>query len=272
MAETPGRYCSNCGQELGDAGQFCPNCGSPAHQTARVPTPEADVPVPPLPGQQQAGESGPPPTQQAAASPQRRSTASKLFIGCASLVVVSFLFVGCFSILAVVGGSGGGGSGSGGSGSEPAAGSGGGGGSDVLDKPPPVACEVAKPCDLGESTVTVTKADKTDGFSASSTGAEFEGPFVIIEFDYAYRGTQPGEVEYHWTLEDGKGRTYNYSFDRTLDYAEAHNRSLEYREMNPGTDRLGAIVFEVAPDAEDFTLQLRDLIRPQTSKKAEIYF
>jgi hypothetical protein len=168
--------------------------------------------------------------------------------------------------LVLVAGSGGSGGG------EPAAGSGGGGGSDVLDKPPPVACEVAKPCDLGESTVTVTKADKTDGFSASSTGAEFEGPFVIIEFDYAYRGTQPGEVEYHWTLEDGKGRTYNYSFDRTLDYAEAHNRSLEYREMNPGTDRLGAIVFEVAPDAEDFTLQMRDLIRPQTSKRAEVYF
>jgi hypothetical protein len=40
--------------------------------------------------------------------------------------------------------------------------------------------------------------------------------------------------------------------------------------MNPGTKRLGAMVFEVAPDAEDFTLIVNDLIRPRTSKKAEV--
>lgn len=48
MAETPERYCSNCGHELSLEDQLCPNCGRPVHQTARVPTPEADVPVPPL--------------------------------------------------------------------------------------------------------------------------------------------------------------------------------------------------------------------------------
>jgi len=93
MAETQSRYCSNCGQELGDeAVQFCPNCGRPTHATAHVPTPEADVPVPPPPGQQAAGGTTPPP-QQATAPPRRRSTASKLFIGCAGLVVVSILSV-----------------------------------------------------------------------------------------------------------------------------------------------------------------------------------
>ena len=29
--------------------RFCPNCGRPVHETARVPTPEADVPMPPPP-------------------------------------------------------------------------------------------------------------------------------------------------------------------------------------------------------------------------------
>ncbi len=48
MAETPERYCSNCGYELSLEDQLCPNCGRPVHQTARVPTPEADVPAPPL--------------------------------------------------------------------------------------------------------------------------------------------------------------------------------------------------------------------------------
>src|SRR5215211_3012808 len=48
MVEQPERYCSNCGQELKLEDQFCSNCGRPVHQTARVPTPQADIPVPPL--------------------------------------------------------------------------------------------------------------------------------------------------------------------------------------------------------------------------------
>ena len=53
MAEVPDRYCGNCGHELGPEGRFCPSCGRPVHRTARVPTPEADAPVPPLPQQAQ---------------------------------------------------------------------------------------------------------------------------------------------------------------------------------------------------------------------------
>jgi uncharacterized Zn finger protein (UPF0148 family) len=43
------RYCSNCGHALAQHDRSCPNCGSPVHQTAQVPTPEADVTVPPPP-------------------------------------------------------------------------------------------------------------------------------------------------------------------------------------------------------------------------------
>jgi len=51
------RYCGNCGQELSPDNRFCPSCGRPVHETAHVPTPEADVPVPPLPqGTEEAGE------------------------------------------------------------------------------------------------------------------------------------------------------------------------------------------------------------------------
>jgi predicted ester cyclase len=48
MVEQPERYCTNCGHKLKLEDQFCSNCGRPVHQTARVPTPEADIPVPPL--------------------------------------------------------------------------------------------------------------------------------------------------------------------------------------------------------------------------------
>jgi hypothetical protein len=49
MVEQPQRYCTNCGQELKSEDRFCTNCGMPLHRGARVPTPEADRPVSPLP-------------------------------------------------------------------------------------------------------------------------------------------------------------------------------------------------------------------------------
>jgi len=160
--------------------------------------------------------------------------------------------------------------GSGSGGSEPASGSGA-GGSAALDEPPTIACEVEQLCDLGESMVTVTEAGETDLIATSMGNSE--GNFVLIKFDYTYGGTQPATVEdYYWKLEDGKGRTYNYAYDPTSNYEIDNNRFLLYEEINPGTERSGVDLFEVAQDAEDFTLRVRDLIRPQTSKRAEVYF
>ena len=58
VAETPHTHCSNCGYELSPEHRFCLNCGRPVHQTASVPTPEADVPVPPAPRAKRAGRFG----------------------------------------------------------------------------------------------------------------------------------------------------------------------------------------------------------------------
>jgi hypothetical protein len=63
------RYCRNCGQELQSEDQFCANCGRPVHATARVPTPEATVPVPPPP-QQAQDSSGPPQAPQMQTAPR----------------------------------------------------------------------------------------------------------------------------------------------------------------------------------------------------------
>lgn len=49
------RYCTNCGNELGPNDAFCAGCGRPAHETAAVATPEADVDVPALPVLQEEG-------------------------------------------------------------------------------------------------------------------------------------------------------------------------------------------------------------------------
>jgi hypothetical protein len=105
------RYCRNCGHELSSEDRFCPSCGRPVHETAQVPTPEADVPVPPPPSTQQMGaqqEAAPQPT---GTQPQGRSTASRLLIGCIVVLLVLFLVGAC---LAALGGGGGGSSGGGG--------------------------------------------------------------------------------------------------------------------------------------------------------------
>jgi hypothetical protein len=69
IVEQPDRYCRNCGHELKPEDRFCPNCGRPVHEVAHVPTPEAEVPVPPAP--QAGGTGGAAAPQQAPQKPVR---------------------------------------------------------------------------------------------------------------------------------------------------------------------------------------------------------
>jgi hypothetical protein len=65
------RYCRDCGEELMPEDRFCAGCGRPVHTTARVPTPEANVSVPPPPQQAEASPQPPQATEQTAGpSPQ----------------------------------------------------------------------------------------------------------------------------------------------------------------------------------------------------------
>jgi zinc-ribbon domain len=97
------RYCSHCGYALPDDSRFCPNCGKPTQTTAHVPTPEADVPVPPPPGQRAWGTATPPPGQ-AYALTQERSPAFRLFVGSAIVIVVLLLLGAVLAAVSVAGG------------------------------------------------------------------------------------------------------------------------------------------------------------------------
>jgi len=88
------RYCGNCGHELSPDDQFCRNCGRPAHQAARVPTPEADVPVPPQP---QAGGAGGSDTAAAQVPPQEGGGRRRALRGWLTII-------GVFAFVAIVGG------------------------------------------------------------------------------------------------------------------------------------------------------------------------
>jgi LmeA-like phospholipid-binding/zinc-ribbon domain len=87
MVERPERYCSNCGHELRPEDQFCSNCGMPVHRGARVPTPRADRPVPPLP----------PPPREAVGG--RRSTVSGALRGRGRKLLLLLVLVGLFLFL-----------------------------------------------------------------------------------------------------------------------------------------------------------------------------
>ena len=96
MAESRAdRYCRNCGHELRQEDRFCPGCGRPVRETAHVPTPDADVLVPP-----------PPSSQQAEAPSWGRSGVSRFFLigGFGVVLVLVLLGVG----LAALAGAGGG--------------------------------------------------------------------------------------------------------------------------------------------------------------------
>src|SRR5215217_8611616 len=97
------RYCTNCGAELREDDSFCGKCGRPVHETAQVPTPEADVPVPPPPQQEEAGEQ---PLEQADAQPREPWTTRQYALGCLGVFFVVFV-VGAF--VAALAGNGGGG-------------------------------------------------------------------------------------------------------------------------------------------------------------------
>jgi uncharacterized membrane protein len=105
------RYCRNCGHELGIEDRFCPNCGQPAHEAAHVPTPDADVGVPPPSGPSAVGSA----SQQAETPPQQQGTwVGRGFGGgfgasigwtlgsCLVIVVVCLLlFAGCAVLFAI---------------------------------------------------------------------------------------------------------------------------------------------------------------------------
>jgi zinc-ribbon domain len=101
MSEIPARYCGNCGNELDPEDRFCPNCGRPVHQTASVPTLEADVPVPPPPQQEARTQ----PLEQQEAQPREPWTTRQLALGCFGVFFVVFV-VGAF--VAALAGNGGG--------------------------------------------------------------------------------------------------------------------------------------------------------------------
>lgn len=132
-----------------------------------------------------------------------------------------------------------------------------------------VNCEVGQECDLGESIVTVTNAGQTQAIT--SMGETLEGDFVVVEFDYTYGGSTSVDLgEPPFQLSDGDGNTYSLDFEATSSYGIDNDRSLIYETVQPGVAAQGTAIFEVSPDAENFTLLIEDLVSPRANESAKI--
>lgn len=133
-----------------------------------------------------------------------------------------------------------------------------------------LTCQMGEECDLGESSVTVTSAQQTPSVN-TSLGDTFEGNFVIVEFDYTYGGSTPVDLgEPPFRLQDKDDNQYSLDFDATSSYGIDNNRSLIYETVQPGVTAPGTAIFEVSPEANDFTLLVADLVSPQANRTAQI--
>jgi hypothetical protein len=131
-------------------------------------------------------------------------------------------------------------------------------------------CQIRQECDLGVSSITITSAKQAQTIN-TSPGDTFEGNFVIVEFDYIYGGSAPADTgEPPFQVYDGDNNAYSLHFEATSAYGIDHDRTLIFTTVQPGVPTQGTAIFEVSPDAEDFTLLVADLISPQTNKAAEI--
>jgi hypothetical protein len=226
MAEAPPRYCSNCGHELSPEDQFCSNCGTPVHRAARVPTPEADVPVPP-----------PRQTEQSSGEGKRWYLP---FVAIGVIVLLIWLSVPTEETSKSAGGGGGGG-----------------GLAAEAKKKEPQEMEAQpqaenKPRPRPEYTVgqtatvgnvewTVTDAFVTE-LLRSGFGTQKRGRFVVV--DFTFTNNRPKEVtldpQLHMTLKDSRGREFGPDPDA---YEFVPTRLDIFLEpVNPGISQDGRVI------------------------------
>ena len=257
MAETPTRYCSNCGNELNPEDRFCQNCGTPVHRAATVPTPEADVPVPPPP---QAGSGGPAaPGQPAQEQPAQPGWGWRhpILTGCLGII-------GMFFLLGIVGTivSGGGGGGNGGGGgkvaqkpqqqqqehkaSKPAP-------KPVRKKPAPKPqyASVGEKVPVDDEAYQVNKAWKQNGIHSALEN--LKGTFVVVDFTFYNMGSDTRTLDdTALKLKDSQGRSYDVIQDNTMVVPMSKDIFLE--DVSPGVYKQGRAIFSVAPTANGFVL------------------
>jgi hypothetical protein len=122
--------------------------------------------------------------------------------------------------------------------------------------------EPAPTAGIGE---TVTAGDVswqvTNARQATQLTSEFmepkQGNFVVVDFAFTNNGTEPVTLDGEsLSLIDGEGRTFKTDPD-TFGYIDPA-KDIFLDQVNPGVAQQGEVIFTVAPDASDFTLEAGD--------------
>ncbi len=115
---------------------------------------------------------------------------------------------------------------------------------------------------IGES---VTAGDVewqvTNARQATQLTSEFmepkQGNFVVVDFAFTNNGTEPVTLDGEsLSLIDGEGRTFKTDTE-TFGYIDPA-KDIFLDQVNPGVSQQGEVIFTVAPDASDFTLEAGD--------------
>ncbi|MGI8650362.1 MAG: DUF4352 domain-containing protein [Rubrobacter sp.] len=166
-----------------------------------------------------------------------------IFFGCGGLLLLGFLFMGCSAIVAVVG------SGSGEGGGAPP-------GEQASGEDPGAAAAIGEPLDVGEVSWIVDGAEQTQSLQ-SQFGENREGNFIVVDFTFTNNDTEAITLDtVSMALLDGQNRRTESDPD-AFEYIE-ESRNIFLEQVNPGVSKEGTAIFTVAPDANDFTLELGD--------------
>lgn len=165
------------------------------------------------------------------------------FGGCVVLPIL--LVVAGVAFTGLLGSSGGDGSGGGSGGSS-------GGGNNET----PTA-GIGQTLTVGEAEWVVQDASQTEVLQSQfgPAGSDKQGNFVIVDFTFTNNTGEAVTLDpVNMTLLDAEGREFESDTD-TFEYVPVE-KDIFLEQVNPGVSREGRIIFTVAPDASDFTLEV----------------
>ncbi|MGB3635114.1 MAG: DUF4352 domain-containing protein [Rubrobacteraceae bacterium] len=107
--------------------------------------------------------------------------------------------------------------------------------------------------DVGETTWKVSGATKQQQLT-SSFDENKEGNFVVVDFQFTNNGSESVTLDSGMlTLIDGRDREFDVDTD-SLGFVPP-DKDIFLDQVNPGVTKDGQVIFTVAPDAQDFTLE-----------------
>jgi hypothetical protein len=129
----------------------------------------------------------------------------------------------------------------------------------------PNGSQAVKTYDVGEAAKvsgaswTVTKAYETERIvDPSGFDKPQRGHFVVVNFKFTNTGKEAVTLDStHATIKDSKGRSSEHDPDAQM--AVPMSKDLFLDNVNPGVTQEGAVVFSVAPKAEDFEFHGADM-------------